>query len=976
MNSLELSSPLMKTVTIVTRMRGMDKSFQNSKSIKITNNLNDSKMNINKSKTYQLKNNKSAPKLINNKIKDNIKYTMFTSCDCSNIMLVSKKPIKGSTINEALKVCDNLYDFHNSILNETSLLEYDKIYNEIHSIDKIYNEIIKDNIAQLFHKKNSSIFFFGPSSGGKSYLLMGEKDEKNNESNYYQKATYNKKYSNTNVNKTEINKKIEGGLLRRSINNILNLIKINKQGNDNSSNIQNKYELIFSTYVVYMDKIYDLLSKNINNISLQKYYDDEKNLNINLVNITNTEIRSIQDYEKILKEIDFNKNNLTKTLKIKNLDKKSHIVVSLKLQKKIQNTVGNNITDNYSINSFSQIDFIELVASEVGLDDRFEDKNDLSNEYKLYSNTKDVFDSICDNIVCANNGTTPNKESLLTLSLKNTLKTNSNIIFFNCVIPWEFPINHSFKALKFSTWMRNQVINDRENINTNNNISINNRDIMNNNIDSNNLFNSINENNNRKTHQNRNNSYLLNDYQNPIVEDYSYINQGFNINKTFPEINNLIGQSIDNGNSKSNILINEEQIDNENNNFNINEEQNIKLIRSRSGKLHLNNKSYDFPNNQNLSYFKNNNISQGMDNNLINRSQLMNNFNNQNLSQNEKTLQTLEKTLKELEEKKLEIENKMLEEKNSNYNTNNIYNNNNMNNMNNMGAQTQNKLRGQDALRLKEEQDILKSDNIIMREDINRLMETNQNLENEISSNREIISQLQSENQKLSEENALLKAKLSDYDNQNYSQLYINGQISKEDFLQKNFNERYLLQNKLKDLENSYNVVQKEKMQYEVDYKVLLSKYEEIKEKYDKCNYELINNKQIHDNELYNIDNKINDLSKEVEKLRFENSELRRENEKQRNGLNMMTGERDRYKEKFEEKKYENDLLNKKIYEVENSFSEMMKEKEYERYYRRQKEEKHKNKNDTKNKIALELQSKIQQYRRERLQKNNNEDFI
>ena len=133
-------------------------------------------------------------------------------------------------------------------------------------------------------------------------------------------------------------------------------------------------------------------------------------------------------------------------------------------------------------------------------------------------------------------------------------------------------------------------------------------------------------------------------------------------------------------------------------------------------------------------------------------------------------------------------------------------------------------------------------------------------------------------------------------------------------------------------------------MQYEVDYKVLLSKYEEIKEKYDKCNYELINNKQMHDNELYNIDNKINDLSKEVEKLQLENSELRRENEKQRNGLNMLTVERDRYKEKFEEKKYENDLLNKKIYEVENSFSEVMKEKEYERNYRRQKEEKHKKK--------------------------------
>jgi len=262
-----------------------------------------------------------------------------------------------------------------------------------------------------------------------------------------------------------------------------------------------------------------------------------------------------------------------------------------------------------------------------------------------------------------------------------------------------------------------------------------------------------------------------------------------------------------------------------------------------------------------------------------------------------------------------------------------------------------------------------------MREEISRLDETNKNLENEISQNREIISQLQSENQKLNEENALLKTKINDYDNQNYSQLYINGQISKEDFLQKSFNERYLLQNKLKDLESNYDVIQKEKMQYEINYKVLLSKYEEIKEKYDKINYDLMNNRQMHDNELYNIDNKINLLSKDVERLQMENTELRQENEKQRNSLNLIISERDMYKEKFEDKKYENNLLNKKIYEVENGFNEMMKKNEYEKYYKRSKEDNNRNKNETKTKIAQELQSKIQKYRRERLQNKNNEDF-
>ena len=973
MNSLELpTSSLMQNVMIITRMRGIDKSSQKSKNLKTSTNLNDSKSSINKSKTTQLKNNKSSPKILNNKIKDNIKYTMFTSGDSSNIMLVSKKPIKGSTINDALKVCDNLYDFHNSILNETSLLEYDKIYNETHSIDKIYNEVIKDNITQLFHKKNSCILFFGPSSGGKSYLLTGENDENTNDNNNNQKMTYNynNKYnlSNNKINKD--NQKIEGGLLKRSINNILNLIKINKQGSDDASNVKNKFELRLSIYQIYMDKIYDLLSKNINDISVEQFCDDDQNININLVGLTDIEIRSIQEYEKVFKEIEYNKKNLSKILKIKNIYKKSHIIMSLKLQKKIQNILGNNITDNYSINSFSQIDFVELIPSEIGLSDQFQDNNDLSYEYKLYTNTKNEFNSICDNIVCTNNGTTPKNESILTLSLKNTLKTNSNIIFFNCVIPWEFPVNNSFKALKFTTWLRNQVINEGENIKNNmsiNNIinqSINPNSTIINNSNNNNLFNTINENKSNMSNINKNmdNSYFMNNYKNPIAQDNSYIinNQQYNINKSFPELNNF--QSIDNGNHNNNILINEEQ--NENNNFNINEEQNIKLIRSRSGGLNINNrKSYESNNIQNNSNKNNSNISQVLENkNQNKRNQYSNIY--QNLSQNDKTLQTLEQTLKELEDKKIEIKNKIFEEKNKN-----DYNNNT-----NMPISSQNIINNE-AQKIKEEQDILKSDNIIMREEISRLDETNQNLENEISQNREIISKLQSENQKLNEENALLRTKINDYDNQNYSQLYINGQISKEDFLQKSFNERYLLQNKLKDLESNYDLIQKEKMQYEINYKVLLSKYEKIKEKYDKINYDLMNNRQMHDNELYNIDNKINLLSKDVERLQMENTELRQENEKQRNSLNLIISERDMYKEKFEDKKYENNLLNKKIYEVENGFNEMMKKNEYERYYKRSKEDNNRNKNETKTKIAQELQSKIQKYRRERLQNKNNEDF-
>ena len=953
MNSYEIAdSSLKQNVLIITRLRGCDNPESTQKSLIASSNPNDVKSNINKTKLTQFKNNKSEPNLLNKKIKDNIKYTMFTSNDSSNVMLVSKKPIKGSTINEALKVCDNLYDFHNSILNETSLLEYDKIYNESHSLDRIYNETIKDNIAQLFHKKNSCIFFFGPSSGGKSYLLLGETEE-NNKNNAFHKDI-SKYKSNKKINKDN-KKKLEGGLLRRSVSNLLNLLKINRQGNENES-IQNKYEIRLSIYQVYMDKIYDLLNKKIKNISIKKIdNDDDQSGSINLVGLTEVEIRSIQEYEKVLKDIDINKKNLSKVLKVKNLNKNSHVVISLKLQKKIHNLVGTNISDNYTINSFSQIDFVEFVSSEIGLNDSLEDNNnDLSYEYNLYNNTKNVYNSIIDNIVCANNGTTPKNESILSISLKNTLKTNNNVVFFNCVIPWEYPINDSYKALKFTTWLRNQVMNDTNNINNNPQINDN---IINQgrNINANNLFNTINDNSsNSIINPPVNNSYLIN-YQNPLSYEQdnninTYHNQTFNTNAS-PNFKNF------NRNSNNNILIYEDQ--NDNNQFNPNEEQNIKLMRSRSGGFN-DNKTTEIKNqNQNKSIsniYKNNNNSSS--------SQFINI--NENISTNEKTFQTLEQTLKELEEKKIEIENKMFQEKNkinnSKYNTQNI-------------NATYQRSSSPQKIMNNEEKEILRSDNIIMKEDINRLNKINMSLENEISQSRDIISDLQTENQKLKEENFELKSKLNDYDNYNFTGLYMNGQISKENFLEKNFNERFLLQNKLKEMENNYNSLQKEKMQYEVDFKVLLSKYNEMKDKYEKCNYELMNNKQINDNEINNIDNKINALSREVEKLRIENSELRQDNEKTRTSFNLISSERDMYKEKFEDEKYKNELLNKKIFEVENGYNQVIKQKEYEKFYQRQKEENHRNKSETKTKIAQELQNKIQQYRRERLQKKSNEDF-
>ena len=169
MNLIESSPSLTKhNITIVTRLRGPMAPENNTKFYKkknprekqsskstgkntksISNSRNKGDMKSNKNKNNPTKSNNNLKKGIN----ENISYTMFTSNQPCNLMLVSKKQIEGGTINQAFQTKSNLYDFGKNFLKESALFEFDKIYNEAHSIDLIYKDLIKENISNLFQKK-------------------------------------------------------------------------------------------------------------------------------------------------------------------------------------------------------------------------------------------------------------------------------------------------------------------------------------------------------------------------------------------------------------------------------------------------------------------------------------------------------------------------------------------------------------------------------------------------------------------------------------------------------------------------------------------------------------------------------------------------------------------------------------------------------------------------------------------------------
>ena len=1088
MNLIESSPSLTKhNITIVTRLRGpiapennkkffQKKNPREKQSSKSTNKNTKSNSNSrnkpilkgdiksNKNKNNSTISNNSLKKGIN----ENISYTMFTSTQPCNLMLVSKKPIEGGTINQAFQTKSNLYDFGKNFLKESALFEFDKIYNEAHSIDLIYKDLIKENISNLFQKKNSSIIFYGPINAGKSFLARGGKTDTG----------------------------IEPGLLVRGVRDAFRLISLYNQANNDKS----YFFVMFSSYQIYLDNIHDLLTtENDYNLSIEKYMENDI-LNTNIIGLTKREIKNISEYEYCMREALHNRATLSQKLKINDINRKSSFIFSIYLQKRM-----NNKNENYS-----KIDFVELPSSNFGQIEIPE--NDNSPKVMLCKSINNTFNSLCENIICSCDCTIPKNDCSLTLALKNSLNQLSNIVFINCVVPWEFPLGHSYKSIKYANWLRNMIINQNEkqnqNINTNKineihneknmNIDVNDPDSINSNISNNNLpYEKLPSNQRNNTHGNSNNRvnnfkkendlnyYNLNTYQNQNNKNrincqissiknhnltYEYEEQIGNLsminnNTTLLKTNNTDifidpRKTNESGFVPYNDMNLSLNLENKEKNFtnlqnymtkfpqkeepqnislmsNINHKRNRYVIGNKdlvngnseslrdkarkkfqSSSIERNSHNYSQnntapsleqgtinnyerfqifqrinDNNNNLSCLNKSNAKTNStvikDNNLNNN--INNNINSKDeikdvsgiMNPQELKIKELENKVRLLEEKSFQNTQK-LEEIRINKEANKTKNNkmnlnlsklNNINNLNtsnnnlkNINMTTVSYLPDAEVEKIKQEANIMKSDNIIFREDINRLTDINNHLENELIEQRNRNIELANENEQISQEKSKLELALKE------TKEIIDKNKMGEKNIENFYNEKLMLQNKMRDNESDLRKAMEEKNKYEIDFKVLQEKYCELNEKYKKVNDEYTNSKKTHDEEVNKIEDKIDKLMREIERLQSENNGLRQDNERQRIEISSIGSQRDNYREKYEEQKNKNDLLSEKIVDIENDFRNLKKEKEFQCMNKFKHDEYKRNKSETKAKIINELQERIKKYRNQRMIYKRNEE--
>ena len=299
-------------------------------------------------------------------------------------------------------------------------------------------------------------------------------------------------------------------------------------------------------------------------------------------------------------------------------------------------------------------------------------------------------------------------------------------------------------------------------------------------------------------------------------------------------------------------------------------------------------------NSTNSTVIKDNNLNNNNVYNTLNSKDETNYMNTQELK-----IKELENKVRILEEKSLQNSQKLEEirknkvtnkEKNNNMNKLNDTNNN-LNNLNYMNMTIVSYLPDAEVEKMKQEANTLKSDNIIYREDINRLIDINNHLENELIEQRNRNIELANENEQISQEKSKLKLALKE------AKDIIAKNKMDEKNLENFYNEKLMLQNKMRDNENELKKTMEEKNKYEIDFKVLQGKFCELNDKFCKINDKYANSKKIHDEEVNKIEDRIDKLKREIERLQNENSGLRQDNERQRIEISSIGSQRDNFRE-------------------------------------------------------------------------------
>lgn len=130
------------------------------------------------------------------------------------------------------------------------------------------------------------------------------------------------------------------------------------------------------------------------------------------------------------------------------------------------------------------------------------------------------------------------------------------------------------------------------------------------------------------------------------------------------------------------------------------------------------------------------------------------------------------------------------------------------------------------------------------------------------------------------------------------------------------FNYRYAAETKLRELESENRKNYEEKQRFEIDYRVLLERHNELKKNQGNTEVELNFLKTKQNDEITQLESRLIKMNQEMEFIQRENNSLRINEERLRTEVGNLEKQRDTFSEKYHDHKGRNQLLNAKLEEV------------------------------------------------------------
>lgn len=177
--------------------------------------------------------------------------------------------------------------------------------------------------------------------------------------------------------------------------------------------------------------------------------------------------------------------------------------------------------------------------------------------------------------------------------------------------------------------------------------------------------------------------------------------------------------------------------------------------------------------------------------------------------------------------------------------------------------------------------------------------------------------------------------------------------------------QKYLLENKIRELEKESRVLIEDKGKIEVEYKITSERYNDLKRKYDDLRSEVSFNKMRDSESISNLEVKISQLKETNDIYKVENKTFRTNEDKHKYEMIMIKNEKERLEEKYNKTKSTKDELLKKVIILEAQVKSLSYEKEYALIEKKKNDEEKRARIEMKNQCIEQMKSNISNFKNE-----------